>query len=159
MALNSKTTLKIIDALCEGPIEGLVALGKAGKKSVFLNETIVTGKQFVEKSVKILTKDGTATQGPFNEGSTFNDQQTTIEEVNQEVGSSYSEELTDDGTNKVKKRDYGAGQVTRAIAKTDIDFVELVFTIPKLFCRAQEGLARGQLFFAQIKLEFAYLRS
>ena len=152
MALNSKTTLKIIDALCEGPIEGLVLAGKT-KKSVFLNETIVTGKQFVEKSVKILTKDGTGSQGTFNEGSTFNDQQTTIEEVNQEVGSGYSEELKTDGSNTVKKRNYGAGQVTRAIAKTDIDFVELVFTIPKLFCRAQEGLARGQLFFAQIKLE------
>ena len=152
MALNSKTTLKIIDALCEGPIEGLVLAGKS-KKSVFLNETIVTGKQYVEQSVKILTKDGTATQGPFNEGSTFKDQQTTVIDVNQEIGSSYSEELTEDGTNKVKKRDYGAGQVTRAISQTDIDFVELVFTIPKLFCRAQEGLARGQLFFAQIKLE------
>ncbi len=153
MALNSKTTLKIIDALCEGPIEGLVELGRAGKKSVFLNETIVTGRQFNTPTVRILTKEGTGTQGTFEEGSTFKDQQTTIEEVNQEVGSSYSEELTDDGTNKVKKRDYGRGQVTRAIAKTDIDFVELVFTIPKLFCRAQEGLARGQLFFAQIKLE------
>ncbi len=153
MALNSKTTLKIIDALCEGPIEGLVELGKAGKKSVFLNETIVTGRQFNTPTVRIFTKEGTGTQGTFEEGSTFKDQQTTIEEVNQEVGSSYSEELTDDGTNKVKKRDYGRGQVTRAIAKTDIDFVELVFTIPKLFCRAQEGLARGQLFFAQIKLE------
>lgn len=152
MALNSKTTLKIIDALCEGPIEGLVLAGKT-KKSVFLNETIVTGRQYSTETVKILTKEGTGTQGTFEEGSTFNDQQTTIEDVNQEVGSSYSEELTEDGTNKVKKRDYGPGQVTRAIAKTDIDFVELVFTIPKLFCRAQEGLARGQLFFAQIKLE------
>ena len=51
MALNSKTTLKIIDALCEGPIEGLVLAGEA-KKSVFLNETIVTDKQFTEKTVK-----------------------------------------------------------------------------------------------------------
>ena len=121
MALNSKTTLKIIDALCEGPIEGLAEVRGGGRKSVFLNETIVTGRQFNTPTVKILTKQGTGTQGPFNEGSTFNDQQTTIEEVNQEVGSSYSEDLKTDGSNTVKKRNYGAGQVTRAIAKTDID--------------------------------------
>ena len=90
MALNSKTTLKIIDVLCEGPIEGLVEVRKGGKKSVFLNETIVTGKQFTDQTVKILTKEGTATQGAFEEGSTFKDQQTTIINVNREIGSSYS---------------------------------------------------------------------
>ena len=151
MALNSKTTLKIIDALCEGPIEGLVETGSREKKSVFLNETIVTRQQLTDKTVQFLTKEGTGTQGTFDEGSTFEDQQTTIINVNREIGSSYSEELTSD--NKVKSRNYGKGQVTQAIAQTDIDFVELVFTIPKLFCVAEEGLARGQLFFAQIKLE------
>ena len=150
MALNSKTTLKIIDALCEGPIEGLVLAGKT-KKSVFLNETIVTGRQYSTETVKILTKEGTGTQGTFEEGSTFKDQQTTIINVNQEIGSSYSEELTEE--NKVRSRNYGKGQVTQAISQTDVDFVELVFTIPKLFCVAEEGLARGQLFFARIKLE------
>ena len=150
MALNSKTTLKIIEALCEGPIEGLVLAGKS-KKSVFLNETLVTGRQYRTETVRILTKDGTSTQGTFEEGSTFEDQQTTIINVNREIGSSYSEELTDD--NKVRSRNYGKGQVVQAISQTDIDFVELVFTIPKLFCVAEEGLARGQLFFAQIKLE------
>ena len=52
MALNSKTTLKIIDALCEGPIEGLVETGDREKKSVFLNETIVTRKQLTDKTVQ-----------------------------------------------------------------------------------------------------------
>jgi predicted phage tail protein len=151
MALNSKTTLKIIDALCEGPIEGLVETGSREKKSVFLNETIVTRQQLTDKTVQFLTKEGTGTQGTFDEGSTFEDQQTTIINVNREIGSSYSEKLTSD--NKVKSRNYGKGQVVQAIAQTDIDFVELVFTIPKLFCVAEEGLARGQLFFAQIKLE------
>ena len=143
MALNSKTTLKIIDALCEGPIEGLSEVRGGGRKSVFLNETIVTGRQFNAKTVKILTKQGTATQGPFNEGSTFNDQQTTIEEINEEVGSSYSEQLKTDGSNTVKKRNYGASQVTRAITQADIDFVELVFTIPKLFCRPKKDWRAG----------------
>lgn len=154
MALNSKTTLKIIDVLSEGPIEGLVPYRESpSKQSVYLNETIITGKQYNDKSVRYLTKLGTGTQGTFNEGSTFNDQQTTIIDVNRQIGSSYSETLSTTKTNTVDKRDYGVGQVTQAIAQTDIDFVELVFTIPKLFCIAEEGLARGQLFFAQIKLE------
>tara|TARA_R100001163_G_scaffold50289_1_gene37826 strand:+ start:1764 stop:5579 length:3816 start_codon:yes stop_codon:yes gene_type:complete len=158
MALDSKTTLKIIDVLCEGPIEGLVEtedLEQKGVflKGVFLNETAVTPEQLADKSVKFSTKQGTGTQGPFNEGSTFKDQQTTVINVNQEIGSSYSEELAEEGTSTVASRNYGAGQVVQAISQTDIDFVELVFTIPKLFCRAQEGLARGQLFSAQIKLE------
>jgi predicted phage tail protein len=155
MALNSKTTLKIIDALCEGPIEGLVETGDREKKSVFLNETIVTRKQLTDKTVQFLTKEGTGTQGTFETGSTFQDQQTTLEEVGQEVGSRYSEELTEDGTNQVKRggRNYGEGRVTRAITDVDVDFVELTFTIPQLYCVAVEGLARGQLFFAQIKLQ------
>ena len=37
MALNSKTNLKLIDAICEGPIEGLVPRNK--QKGLFLNET------------------------------------------------------------------------------------------------------------------------
>ena len=151
MALNSKTTLKIIDALCEGPIEGLVK----ERKSVFLNETLITNKQFEDKTVQYQTKEGTASHGTFDEGSTFEDQQTTIINVNREIGSSYSEELTEDGTNQVKRggRNYGQGQVVQAITDADVDFVELVFTIPRLYCVAVEGLARGQLFFAQIKLE------
>ena len=155
MALNSKTTLKIIDALCEGPIEGLVERKGLNEKSVFLNETRLTREQLTNKTVKVLTKLGTGKQGTFNEGSTFEDQQTTIIDVNREVGSNYSEELTEDGTNRVKRggRDYGEGKVVQAITDVDVDFVELVFTIPKLYCIAAEGLARGQLFFAQIKLE------
>ena len=152
MALNSKTTLKIIDALCEGPIEGLVLAGRS-KKSVFLNETIVTGRQYSTETVKILTKEGTGTQGTFDEGSTFKDQQTTIIDVNQQIGSNYSEQLNSEGTLREGKPNYGSGQVTRAITDVDVDFVELIFTIPKLYCVAVEGLARGQLFFAQIKLE------
>ena len=151
MALNSKTTLKIIDALCEGPIEGLAK----ERKSVFLNETQITNKQFVDKTVQYQTKEGTGSQGTFEEGSTFEDQQTTIVNVNREIGSSYSEELTEDGTDRVKRggRNYGEGQVVQAITDVDVDFVELIFTVPKLYCVAVEGLARGQLFFAQIKLE------
>ena len=62
-------------------------------------------------------------------GSTFKDQQTTIIDVNQQIGSNYSE-LNSEGTLREGKPNYGKGQVTRAIADVDVDFVELVFTIP-----------------------------
>jgi predicted phage tail protein len=149
MALNSKTTLKIIDALCEGPIEGLVN----ARRSVFLNETLITGRQFVDETVQYQTKEGTRSQGTFNAGSTFQDRQTTIVNVNEQIGSSYSEQLNTEGTLRSGKPNYGTGQITRTITDVDVDFVELIFTIPKLYCVAVEGLARGQLFFAQIKLE------
>ncbi len=55
MALNSKTNLKLIDALCEGPIEGLVNR----RNSVFLNETRVTyDQQRVEETVSFVEKKG-----------------------------------------------------------------------------------------------------
>nr|BAR25971.1 phage-related protein tail component-like protein [uncultured Mediterranean phage uvMED]BAR26006.1 phage-related protein tail component-like protein [uncultured Mediterranean phage uvMED]BAR26029.1 phage-related protein tail component-like protein [uncultured Mediterranean phage uvMED]BAR26056.1 phage-related protein tail component-like protein [uncultured Mediterranean phage uvMED]BAR26072.1 phage-related protein tail component-like protein [uncultured Mediterranean phage uvMED] len=148
MALNSKTTLKIIDALCEGPIEGLVK----ARRSVFLNETLITGRQFVDKTVQYSTKPGVRSQRTFNAGSTFQDRQTTIINVNEQIGSSYSETLNAAGTLRKGDPDYGTGQTIRTITDVDVDFVELVFTIPKLYCVAVEGLARGQLFFAQIKL-------
>jgi predicted phage tail protein len=149
MALNSKTTLKIIDALCEGPIEGLVK----ARQSVFLNETLITGRQFNEGTVQYSTKPGVRSQRTFNAGSTFQDRQTTIINVNEQIGSNYSEQLNAEGTLRKGDPDYGTGQITRTITDVDVDFVELIFTIPKLYCVAVEGLARGQLFFAQIKLE------
>lgn len=148
MALNSKTNLKIIDAICEGPIEGLAEW----RKSVLLNETLVTGRQ-IGQTVSFATREGTQDQKRFDESSLLGNDQTTIIDVNQQLGSNYSEELNDN--NQVVKRDYGTGQITRAINDSEADFVVLVFTIPKLYCTAMEGLARGQLFFAQIKLDIA----
>ena len=69
----------------------------------------------------------------------------------EQVGSSYSERLTIDGTNTVDKRNYGKGQVTRQLSDENIDFVELVFRVPRLFCIASEGVARGQMFSASLK--------
>ncbi len=149
MALNSKTNLKIIDAICEGPIEGLAE----HKKSVLLNETLITGRQFVDQTVVFTERKGTQNQKRFDESSMLSDVQTTIVDVNEQLGNNYSEELNDN--NQVVKRDYGTGQITRAINDSEADFVVLVFTIPKLYCTAVEGLARGQLFFAQIKLDIA----
>ena len=151
MALNSKTNLKIIDAICEGPIEGLVQ----HRKSVFLNENLVTGRQGAkdedgDKAVSFAMRKGVKNQRRFDENSSLSDVQTTIIDVNEQVGRNYSEKL--DVNNFVVSRDYGKGQVMRSITDAEADFVRLVFTVPRLHCAAMEGLARGQLFFAQIKL-------
>ena len=155
MALNSKTNLQIIDAICEGPIDGF----SKEDKSIFLNETLVTRKQLTERkdnppSVSYSLKRGTGRQSSFKETYLLSDVTTTIEPVNQQVGANYTEPKVSD-TNLVVKRDYGEGSVVKTITDTEVDFVQLVFTVPKLFCVAAEGLARGQLFFAQIKLEVA----
>ena len=152
MALNSKTNLKIIDAICEGPIDGLAAKNK----SVLLNETVVTRKQLSERKnnpplVSYTSRDGAANQPGFDETSLLSDVTTTIIPINEEVGKSYSEKVDD--KNRVVSRDYGKGTVIRAVTDAEATFVQLVFNVPKLFCVAPEGLARGQLFFAQIRLE------
>ena len=143
MALNSETTIKIIDLLCEGPIAGLVE----GRKSVFLDETSATDKEVGKADFGI--RKGTPNQTPFGDkfggGST-----TTVISVDTQVGSNYTEELDDE--NLVVDRDYGKGSVVRTITDPDTDFVKLIFTVPKLFSQAVEGIARGQLFPAKIKL-------
>nr|BAR24894.1 phage-related protein tail component-like protein [uncultured Mediterranean phage uvMED] len=153
MALNSKTNIKLIDALCEGPIEGLAHI----RRGVFLDETLVTGAQFNAQEgqppkVVIDQRRGVKRQKSFAD-SLLGDVQTNIVSVGVPVGTSYSE--TVNAENKVTKRDYGPGQVTREIRDADADFVRLVFTVPRLYCRAVEGLARGQLFFGRIKFEVA----
>ncbi len=151
MALNSKTNLKLIDAICEGPIEGFVH----HRKSIFLNETEVSFEQFKQGGVYVKGVRGVREQGDLTQGTSFYDAQTTLEDVNQQIGSSYSEELTEQDLVVEGSRDYGEGQVIRDITDPEIDFVKLIFTVSKLFCVAPEGLARGQLFSAQIKLAVA----
>ena len=155
MSLHSKTNLKIIDAICEGTIDGLVH----HRKGVFLDETKVTFEQTEEKNgerakVVIRQRKGSQSQLKFTEKagfSVFTDAATTVQNVGQQIGKSYNEpELTDKNT--VKKRDYGAGQVIVDITDTTVDFVTLLFTVNRLYCVAPEGLARGQLFSARIKL-------
>ena len=154
MPLNSKTNLKLIDAICEGPIEGLIH----HRKGVFLNETRVSFEQTKpqeneeQPSVYIQQKEGTGDQGPFGESSSFANASTTIQPVNLQVGSNYSEEVNKRNVVVEGGRDYGSGQVIQEIQDPEADFVKLIFNIPKLFCVAPEGLARGQLFSAQIKL-------
>ena len=152
MSLNSKSKIELIDAICEGPIEGLV---DASRKAVFLNETIVTGNQKENEKVIFRQRQGNQKQDLFSESSTLSAAQAVIINVGEQVGKSYSEKLTTDGTNTVAKRDYGKGQVVRQLSNENIDFVELVFRVPRLFCIASEGVARGQMFSASLKFEIA----
>ena len=150
MSLHSKTNLKIIDAICEGTIDGLVH----HRSGVFLDETAVTFEQKEEKSVVTRQRKGSPDQTQFGEKSgfsVFNDVATTVQNVGKQIGKSYNEpKLTNKNT--VKERDYGPGQVIVDITDTTVDFVTLLFTVNRLYCVAPEGLARGQLFSARIKL-------
>ena len=64
-----------------------------------------------------------------------------------EIGSRYSEDLDKRRHKHSGKARLWQGQFVQVINLTDLDFIELIFTIPKLFCRASEGLARGQAVF------------
>ena len=154
MPLNSKTNLKLIDAICEGPIEGLTH----HRKAVYLNETRVTLEQIKPESedegpaIVIEQKKGTKNQGRFGKSSGFTNASTVFQNVGKQVGLNYSETPNANNVVTPKNRNYGEGQVIQEIQDPDADFVKLIFTISKLFCVAPEGLARGQLFSAQIKL-------
>lgn len=147
MALNSVTSISILDLLCEGPIGGIIG----GLQGVFLNETRVlnTGPftyNFNADHVSLVDKIGSKAQGKSPQFQAVS----TITSVGQEIGSNYSEEL--DENNEVTKRDYGSGFLVRQITDTDVDSVQLLFTLPKLYSVAQEGLGKGQLFGAKITL-------
>jgi len=141
MALNSVTTIKILDLLCEGPIGGVIN----GLQGIYLNETPIQNSDgsynFPQDQISANASVGAARQGKT---AWFNDGTSEIVEVNQEIGENYSEDLN--SNNEVVNRKYGAGTITRQITDPTVDFVELLFTIPKLYSVAQESLAKGQLF-------------
>ena len=147
MALNSKTNLHVVDIIGEGPIEGLTK----NRNSIFLDETEVPGKRAGTYDFEF--KDGMPKQPPFSDQTAFKDNVTTLIDVGVQVGANYSE--TVDAESKVTDRDYGQGVVVRTITDSFVDDIQLIFTVPKLYCQGMEGLAKGQLFFAQIKFEVA----
>ena len=141
MALNSVTTIKVLDLLCEGPIGGVVD----GLQGTYLNETPIQNSDgtynFKPEDISSASYVGAARQGKTY---WFNDGTSQIVEVNQEIGENYSEDLN--SNNEVINRKYGSGSVTRQVTDPTVDNVELLFTIPKLYSVAQESLAKGQLF-------------
>lgn len=146
MGLNSNSVIKIVDLLCEGPIDGI----EGDRKGVFINETALqssNGENFVSKNdVSFEFRPGGRNQSylPQAKGKTSN-----VVNVSKEVGSGYREFLNKEGT-LVKSRDYGAGQEVFQITDRDVDSIDLIFVISRLFSTAQEGLVKGQLFDAQI---------
>ena len=142
MSLDSKTTIRTIDLICEGPIEGI-----QGRAGVFLNETPAPDKG-VEKA-DFEQRKGGRNQDRFKGEKTVSVRQV----VGENVGGEYSETLDENGEVQPDDTDYGEGYVIQTITDLDVDAVELIFTVPRLFSTAVEGLARGQLFPAKIKME------
>jgi hypothetical protein len=140
MALNSTSVIKIIDLLCEGPIQGLVG----ASNGVFAEETPISN--FLNADVNYDFRVGGATQSLLSQGSSGT---TTVTEVGVEVGENYSETLN--ANNQVLARNYGPGQTVRQVTDTKSEFVELLLSIPALFSTAKEGLASGQLFWGKIR--------
>ena len=149
MSLNSESVIKIVDLLCEGPIDAI----EGAKKGIFLDESPLraqTGSTLVRNShVSYELRQGGRTQSalPQAKGKTSN-----VINVNKEVGQGYTEILNGDGT-RVKRRVYGSGSQTVQITDTDVDSVDLIFTVPRLFSTAQESLVKGQLFDAEINFD------
>ena len=146
MALNSTSVIKFVDLLCEGQIAGIVG----AEEGVFLEETPIRSggtRNFPSQDVSYDLRTGGRTQTQLPQS---NNRQSTVTDVNQEVGQNYSEDLNAD--NEVTSRDYGSGSIVRAISDVEVESFQLLFTIPRLFSTAQEGLAKGQLFNGNIKI-------
>ena len=155
MPLNSTSVIKVVDLLCEGQIEGLVK----GKEGIFLNETPVKSPKkkslnVSNKHFKFELKEGTRTQAQlkdYQKGGASN-----LTNISEEIGENYSETVND--KNKVTDRNYGAGRKIIQITDPQTTSVEFLFTIPSLFCTAMEGIARGQLFNAKVRIKI-FLKS
>ncbi len=148
MALNSTSTIKLIDLLCEGPIEEIVG----GKKGIFLDETAVkTGGSlnFPKDDFAYELRLGTRGQKQLSDYEKKG--ASNLTDFSEEIGSNYSE--TKNNENKVTSRDYGGGALIKQVTDTDTTSVQFLFTIPSLFCTAMEGIARGQLFNAKVKIK------
>jgi len=148
MALNSTSTIKIVDLLCEGEIEAIVG----GKKGIFLDETPVkTGNKnnYSDEHFSFDFRTGTKNQlqlSDYQKGGASN-----LTNFSEEIGSNYSE--TKNAKNLVTSRNYGSGKTVKQITDEQTTSVEFLFTIPALFCTAMEGIARGQLFNAKVRIK------
>ena len=146
MALNSTSVIKVVDLLCEGPIAGVVA----GEDGIYLEETPIKtagSRNFSSADVGYDFRTGGRTQSQLAQGRNGT---STITDVGVEIGENYSETLN--ANNEVVARNYGSGQLIRQITDADTESFELLFSIPRLFCTAQEGLAKGQPFNATIRV-------
>ena len=151
MGLNSSSVIRIVDLLCEGPIDGI----EGSRTGIYLNdsplrtapdadggEQDLVGREFVTYNFRNGSREQKyLPQATGRAG-------TVLQVPEGEVGQNYTETLN---ANKlVKTRNYGAGTKSFQVSDTDVDSVDLLFTVPALFSTAQEGLVRGQPFDAVI---------
>ena len=153
MTLRSESSIHILDLLCEGTIEGWGFDDNLMKKGTFLNETPVMDADGTVNfdAVNVELKHGTYDQDTPLYGSTVSTQTS----VGVEVGENYNEQLNTNGfiKNGGAARSYGGGSVSRTITNTNTDHFSCLFSIPRLFSTAADGLAANQLFNATICIE------
>jgi predicted phage tail protein len=153
MTLRSESSIHILDLLCEGTIEGWGPDDNLMKKGTFLNETPVMDADGTENfgAVDVELKNGTYDQDTPLYGSTVSTQTS----VGVEVGENYNEQINSNGfiKNGGAARSYGGGSVSRTITNTNTDHFSCLFSIPRLFSTAADGLAANQLFNATICIE------
>ena len=169
MPLTSKSTIRILDLLCEGPIEGFAEpLKNNSSPSIFLNDNpieIKGNESFSEADVGVFISNGGknfALKGKDGKKTVDHTKdfqkakKTEILSFSEEIGSNYSETLTANNTVEENGgRNYGGGQILKKITETDADDLTIIFTVPALFCQAIEGIASGQLFSARINVEIS----
>ena len=146
MALNSTSSVRLVDLLCEGPIEGFDAINE----QIFLDETpLFTGNDanFPTEDVDVDYRLGGRRQTRLLQAGNAT---TTITGVAVQVGQNYSETVNEN--DEVTARDYGSGTVIRQITDSEVDSVQLLFTIPRLLSTAVEGLAKGQPFNGSLQI-------
>ena len=110
MALNSTSSVRLVDLLCEGPIQGFDDLNQ----QIFLDETpLFTGNDanFPTEDVDVDFRLGGRRQTRLLQARNAT---TTITGVAVQVGENYSETVND--RDEVTARDYGPGPVIRQIA-------------------------------------------
>ena len=145
MAFNSTSVMKIIDLVSEGPIHGLVR----GRESIFFDETSINN--YDNKDINFNFQLGTADQDRITEAFGGGETVSTVRDIRQEIGTNYYETLLPD--NRIELRHYGAGSIYETITDSDATSFEVLFSIPRLFSTAMEGLARGQLFAARVTVK------
>ena len=147
MPLNSTSVIKIVDLLCEGPIEAI----ENGQEGIFLDETPMRNGNFYnfgKQNVGAEFVNGGRTQSRLTQ---FEDGVSNIVSVNAEIGENYREDINE--FNEVVSRHYGQGRDVRTITDLEVKEFQLLFTVPRLFSTSMEGLSRGQIFDARIKID------
>ena len=128
MALNSTSSVRLVDLLCDGPLEGFDAINE----QIFLDETpLFTGNDpnFPTEDVDVDFRLGGRRQERLLQAGNAT---TTITGVAVQVGQNYSETVND--SDEVTARDYGSGTVIRQIADSEVDSVQLLFTLAVNSC-------------------------